>query len=150
MKPITASTVVERPRADVFASIERLEAHESFTDHFLTDWVVIADGHVAVRAGGERLDVRVVESVAPERTVERTVGAGGRRVTRGTYTLTELGPGRTHVLFELAFEQVPAAERIAAPFVRAWLRRNNRRALERLREQLETPGGRAQEAVAGA
>ena len=66
------------------------------------------------------------------------------------HTLTELGPGRTHVLFELAFEQIPAAERIAAPFVRAWLRRDNRRALDRLREQLETPDSRTQEVVAGA
>src|SRR5919199_1941543 len=112
MQPIAVTTTVERPREEVFAFLEPLENHEAFTDHFLKDWAVVAPGHVTVRAARERVDIRAVETRAPERLVERTTGAGGGRVTRGTYTLTALGPVRTAVRFELAFEQVPARERL--------------------------------------
>jgi hypothetical protein len=77
------------------------------------------------------------------RTVERTVGAGGKRVTRGTYTLTEQPGGRTLVEFELVYEQGPASERMAAPLIRAVLRRANERSMERLREVLEPAAARA-------
>jgi len=85
----------------------------------------------------------VLEAKAPEGTVERTVGAKGRRVTRGTYALAELPGGRTQVSFEVAFEQVPASERLAAPLVRAIIRRDNARALERLRALLAPAAVRA-------
>ena len=151
MKPVTVGTVVDLPREEVFAFLEPLENHERFTDHFLKHWEVVDRGHVRVKAAGERVDIRAVEAVAPERLVENTIGAGGRRVTRGTYTLTALGADRTDVRFELAFEQVPAHERLVLPLLRPYLRRANQRAMERLREQLNArkpaapaaaPGGR--------
>jgi hypothetical protein len=136
MKPVTVTTAVDRPRAEVFAFLEPLENHEAFTDHFLKHWEVVGTGHVRVKAAGERVDIRAVEAVAPERLVENTIGAGGRRVTRGTYTLIELGPSRTQIRFDLEFEQVPAHERLLLPLLRPYLRRVNRRAMDRLREQL--------------
>jgi hypothetical protein len=42
-----------------------------------------------------------------------------------------------------------ARERLAAPFVRAWLRRGNQRSLDRLRDQLEMPGDRSLPATQG-
>jgi hypothetical protein len=136
MHPVTVRTTVDRPREEVFAYLDELRNHEAFTDHFLKDWTILDADRARFRAQREVLELEVVERTAPEGTVERTVGAGGRRVTRGTYHLTSEGPTRTGVRFELAFERVPRSERLAAPLVRAWLRRANQRAMDRLREVL--------------
>ena len=69
MKPVTAGTVVDLPREEVFAFLEPLENHEPFTDHFLKHWEVVDSGHVRVKAAGERVDIRAIEAVAPERLV---------------------------------------------------------------------------------
>ena len=142
MKPITVSVVVDRPREEVFAHLDVLANHEAFTDHFMHDFTfsgpaagVGAKARFRTRPN-DWMDLEVLESEAPARTVERTVGAGGKRVTRGTYTLTELG-GRTRVEFELVYEQGPASERMAGPLVHRLLQRANERAMERLREVLE-------------
>ncbi len=143
MKPITVSVVVDRPREEVFAHLDVLAKHEVFTDHFMHDFTfsgpaagVGAKARFRTRPN-DWMDLEVLESQAPVRTVERTVGAGGKRVTRGTYTLTEQPGGHTLVEFELVYEQAPASERMAAPIVRGMLRRANERAMERLREALE-------------
>ena len=65
------------------------------------------------------------------------MGAGGRRRTRGTYTLEAIDADRTEVRFEIEPLEVPRSERPLWPLSRAWLRRQNARSLERLREQLE-------------
>jgi Polyketide cyclase / dehydrase and lipid transport len=148
MKPITVSIVVDRPREEVFAHLDRLANHEAFTDHFLQDWTLSGPpagigAKARLRARNDWMDLEVIASQPPARTVERTVGAGGKRVTRGTYTLSEQPGGRTLVEFELAYEQVPASERMAAPLIRAMLRRANERAMQRLREVLEPAAARA-------
>jgi hypothetical protein len=136
MQPITVTTTVDRPRDVVFAYLDDLANHEAFTDHFLKDWTILGADRARFRAQREVLELEVVGRTPPAGTVERTVGAGGRRVTRGTYHLSADGPARTGVRFELAFERVPRRERLAAPLVRAWLRRVNQRAMDRLREVL--------------
>jgi hypothetical protein len=148
MKPITVSVVVDRPREEVFAHLDALANHEAFTDHFLQDWTLSGPAagvgaKARFRSRSDWMDLEVLESQAPVRTVERTVGAGGKRVTRGTYTLTEQPGGRTLVEFELVYEQGPASERMAAPLIRAVLRRANERSMERLREVLEPAAARA-------
>jgi uncharacterized membrane protein len=145
MKPITVSVSVDRPREEVYAYLDVLANHEAFTDHFLQDWTLSGPragvgAKARFRARGDRMETEVVEAQAPVRSVERTVGANGKRVTRGTYTLEEQPGARTLVRFELAYEQVPASERLAAPLVRAYLRKGNARAMERLREVLATGG----------
>ena len=84
----------------------------------------------------EWMDVEVVEAVAPERIVERAVSGAGRRRTRGTYRLEALDERRTRIEFELVYEAAPAGDRMLAPVVRAWLRKVNGRAMERLGAQL--------------
>jgi uncharacterized protein YndB with AHSA1/START domain len=146
MQPVTVSVTVERPRDEVYAFLEVLGNHEPFTNHFLLDWSLDGPaGGVGARArmrgrapGGqsEWMDMEVVEAVAPERIVARAVSGGGTRRTRGTYRLIALGEHRTKVEFELVYEAAPAGDRMLAPVVRAWLRKVNGRAMERLGEQL--------------
>jgi hypothetical protein len=85
----------------------------------------------------------VIEAERPVRTVEETVGAGGRRRTRGTYRLEPIETGRPKVRFEIAPIAVPRSERPLWPLSRAWLRRQNAKSLERLRERLEGAPARA-------
>jgi hypothetical protein len=81
--------------------------------------------------------MEVVKGEEPVTIAEESVSAGGRRRTRGTYTLGELPGGGTNVQFELAFLEALAADRIAAPLLRGWLKRANEKAMRRLRETLD-------------
>ncbi len=145
MQPITVSVRTDRPRDEVFAFLDDLANHEQFTDHMLVDWTlsgpatgVGARARMRAPLPGPKdwLELEVLESVAPVRTVEETVGAKGRRRTRGTYTLDALPDGGTLIRFELAFLAMPRRERPLAPFLRGWLARANARAMERLGETL--------------
>lgn len=146
MKPVTVSTTIDRPREEVYDLLDDISRHEAFTDHFLVDWHLAgpasgvgASVTMTVRAPGrsEEVELTVIEAEPPVRTVEETVGAGGRRRTRGTYTLDAIDADRTEVRFRIDPLEVPRSERPLWPLSRAWLRRQNARSLERLREQLE-------------
>jgi Polyketide cyclase / dehydrase and lipid transport len=146
MKPVEVSTVIRRPIAEVYAYVDVLANHEAFTDHFLVDWQLAgpasgvgASVTMRVRAPGrsEEVELTVIEAEPPTRTVEETVGAGGRRRTRGTYTLEAIDAERTEVRFAIEPLEVPRSERPLWPLSRAWLRRQNARSLERMRAQLE-------------
>jgi uncharacterized protein YndB with AHSA1/START domain len=146
MKPIVVSTTVQRPRDEVFRFLDVLGNHEQFTDHFLVDWSLSGPaGGVGAKARmrtklpgpADWADMEVVEVVAPERIVERAVGAGGKRRSRGTYFLEPEGEGATRVRFELVIEALPAAARPFAPLAGAWLRRANGTAMRRLTALLE-------------
>jgi len=152
MKPVEVTTVINRPIAEVYEHLDVLANHEAFTDHFLVDWRlhgpasgVGAAVKLRVRAPGrsEEVELTVIEAERPARNVEETVGAGGRRRTRGTYRLEPLDAGGTKVRFEIAPIALPRSERPLWPLSRAWLRRQNARSLERLREQLESAPVRA-------
>jgi hypothetical protein len=144
MKPVQVSIDVPQAREDVYDFLDVLANHELFTDHMLRDWRCEGPSRgvgakaklTAVAAGRtETLDMEVIEAERPTRNVERNAGASGR-VTTGTYTLAELPGGGTRITFESAWLRVPRSEALAAPLVRAVLRRGNKRAMERLAEHL--------------
>ena len=119
--------------------------HEPFTNHMLQDWHysgpdrgVGSKATVTAKAAGrsETVQIEVISAERPRTIVEQNVGAGGRRVATGTYTLEPLPSSGTRITFEYAWKQAPLSERIAAPLVRAILTRGNQRALERLAQQL--------------
>src|SRR5919204_4240901 len=121
MKSVEVSTVIRRPIAEVFAYLDVLANHEAFTDHFLVDWELAgpasgvgASVRMRVRAPGrtEVVELTVIEAEPPRRTVEETVGAGGRRRTRGIYTLEETPDGGTRISFEIAWLRMPVLERL--------------------------------------
>jgi polyketide cyclase/dehydrase/lipid transport protein len=145
MKPIRVSVDVDRPREEVFAFLDVLANHERFTDHMLVDWSyagpaagVGARARMRAKVPGRTdwIDMEVVAAEAPVTTTEESVSAGGRRRTRGTYTLEELPGGGTRIRFELAFLDTLRSDRIAAPLIRAWLERANAKAMRRLGETL--------------
>lgn len=149
MRPVQVSVDVSQPPEAVYDYLDVLANHERFTDHLLKDWHcegpargVGARAKVKAVIGGRTnaVDVEVIEAQAPTRTVERSTGAGGRRVTTGTYTLTPGPDGGTHVVFESAWLKAPWNEQLAAPLVRSLTRKANEQAMRRLAEQLDHAG----------
>jgi hypothetical protein len=150
MKPVRVSIDLPQPRQDVYDFLDVMANHEPFTNHILKDWEysgpdrgIGSKARVKVSAGGrtDTVDIEVIDAELPARIVERNIGAGGKRVATGTYTLTDRPEGGTHVEFEYAWQQVPLSERVMAPVVRGMLRRANERAMERLAQQIGTAVG---------
>jgi Polyketide cyclase / dehydrase and lipid transport len=141
VKPITASTTIERPQEELFDLIEDLRRHEAWTDHMLVDWSGDAS-RVKVRAKtpgpADWLDIETLSVERPSKTVERTTGARGKRISYGTYTLRLLSPSSTEVSFELRIETMPRRERVLAPLLRPYLQRVNDKAMKRLKEHAES------------
>jgi hypothetical protein len=145
MKPVTASIDVPQPRESVYAFLDVIANHEPFTDHMLVDWRysgptrgVGSKARVKTKLGGitDEAEIEVVD-VEPGRMIrERNVGAKGRRVAHGTYTLSDLPDGGTHIEFRWELEQAPLADRALGPVLRGMLTRGNEKAMRRLAEQL--------------
>jgi hypothetical protein len=148
MKPVTVTIDVPQSREAVYDFLDVMSNHELFTDHMMQDWHfegpargIGSKARLKAVVGGrtEAVEVEVIEAERPVKTVERNVGAGGKRVGTGTYTLANLPDGGTRVTFTYAWQQAPWNERLAAPVVRGIARRGNERALQRLAEQLRAP-----------
>ncbi len=102
--PVTVSVDVPQRRADVYAFLDVMANHESFTDHMLTDWHCSgpatglgAKADVKVKAGGRSEHVRfeVVEVEEDRMIRERNWASKGKRVATGTYALSD-NRGRRH------------------------------------------------------
>jgi uncharacterized protein YndB with AHSA1/START domain len=155
MKPVTVATTIARPPEDVYELLNDLANHEQFTDHFLVEWEMTREDTRGAGAG-----VRLKTTIGPHRDSEITViestpsrivetGRGGKDMqsrTRGTYTLAPAAGGGTDVTFTLEMEPGSFAEKLGAPAARAYMRKQNARAMERLKELMEAPvpanGGR--------
>lgn len=145
MKPVRVTIVVPHPTEYVYDFLDVMSNHAPFTDHMLDDWEysgptrgIGAKARVRATLAGrsEPIEIEVIGAERPRRIVEQNVGAGGRRVATGTYSLEPLPNGDTLITFEYAWKQAPLSERVAAPLIRAILSSANRRALVRLAEQL--------------
>jgi hypothetical protein len=150
MRPVRVTIDIPQPIEEVYDFLDVMANHEPFTNHILRDWEysgpdrgVGSKARVHASAGGrtDTVDIEVIDAERPARIVERNVGAGGKRVATGTYTLSELPGGGTHVVFEYAWQQIPLSERVMSPVVRGVLRRANERAMERLAAQIGSAVG---------
>jgi uncharacterized protein YndB with AHSA1/START domain len=144
-QPVTVSVDLPQPRASVFEFLDLMSNHEPFNDHLMTDWQLSGPprgvgsmARVRTRALGvsDVVDIEVVEAEAPIRIVERNTAAKAGRVGQGTYTLSDLPDGGTHVEFEYRWLVTPMVDRVTAPLARAFIRRNNAIAMRRLAQQL--------------
>jgi len=154
--PITVSTVITAPRGRVFDYLQDIANHGEFTDHYLVDWHLTRIDSVG-RGAGARFrvkaplnrfswaDVTFVEVERPHRIVEvgRT-GKNNRVRTLGVYELSEAARG-TRVRLTLRTEPATTWDRVSEALGgRAWIKRKNARALQRLRSILEEGEGRGQ------
>jgi uncharacterized protein YndB with AHSA1/START domain len=150
LDPVTVTASVGRPREEVFEYLADIANHAEFTDHFLKDFRLTREQSYGRGAGARyRLsmplnrfpwaDATIVEFDPPYRLVESGRAGKFNRIKVTTeYRLLE-GPGDT-TRIELTSETEPALitdkllEKLGA---RGWVKRQNRRALRRLRAILE-------------
>jgi uncharacterized protein YndB with AHSA1/START domain len=148
--PVTVSVAIGRPREEVFEYLADIANHAEFTDHYLVDWHLTREDSYGRGAGarfrlkvpGNRFawgDVTVVDFEPPYRIAEAGRGGKYNRIrTYGQYTLTPRGEGVTDVEFTLETEPANLADRLMESFgARAFVRRQNGKALRRLRAILE-------------
>ena len=123
--PVTVSIEVARPRQEVFDFVDAIAHREVWLKNLYKDWRFEgarrgvggkAIAGVDAPAARERIEIKLVESVAPERVVDEIESAHGKRRTRGTYRLAEIDGGRTRIEYEYAWLETPKSERVA-PFV---------------------------------
>jgi uncharacterized protein YndB with AHSA1/START domain len=158
--PVSSSIVVGMPRERVFEYLADIANHAEFTDHFLTDWHLTRENSVGVGAGArfrvraplQRFswaDVTLIEVEPTHRIVEAgRAGKFNRVRTLTTYTLTPAPGSSTRV--ELTIESEPAtlSDRVLESLgSRPWFRRQQGKALRRLRRILEDGEGRGQRAT---
>ncbi len=156
MDPVSATVLVARPPAEVFAYLADVANHAEFTDHCLVDWHLTREDSYG-RGAGARFrvksrfdrfsygDITLAEVTPPGKIV--ATGRGGRlnRIrTVSTWTLEEDGDGRTKVTFETQSTPVLKSDELMEKFlrVRAATARCHERALQRLRSILESGEGR--------
>ena len=161
MEPVTLSTTIAKPRAEVFEYLADIANHAEFNDHCMVDWHLLREDSYGRGAGARfrtksRLDrfsygdMTLSRLDPPERIV--ATGSGGRynRIrTTTTWTLEDAGDGRTKVTLETQSTPKLASDRLMekAGRVRAKATRCHKRALERLRTILESGEGRGEHAT---
>jgi uncharacterized protein YndB with AHSA1/START domain len=142
---VSVSTTVPAPPAEVHELLDDLAAHQQWTDHFLVDWELIGDPHgvgakARFRAKGAgpnaRAEIEAVSSTPSKIVEEGRGGKNGARRTRGTYELAPAEGGGTRVTFTNEIWPSSRLDALGAPLTKAYLRRNNAKALERLRALL--------------
>jgi uncharacterized protein YndB with AHSA1/START domain len=156
--PVVVSTVVGRPREEVFEYLADVANHSEFMDHFTMDWHLTREESYGKGAGarfkvdmhlhpGGRFawgDITFATVDAPGRIVARgRFGKFGRTRTLTTWELEPEGARSTRV--EVSYETEPGilSDRINEMLgARRFWRRKLRRALSRLARILEEDRGR--------
>ena len=150
MDPVSVTITVGRPREEVFAYLVDIANHAEFTDHYLTDWHLTREDPVG-RGAGARFRVKaplqrfswmgvsLIEVDAPWRIVEAGRGGKYNRIRSMTvYTLEPAAGDTTRVKLTVETEPVTISDRLMEALgARGRTRRQNRRALRRLRSILE-------------
>lgn len=150
MDPVSVSVTISRPREEVFEYLADIANHAEFTDHFLTDWHLTREDPYG-RGAGARFrikaplarfswaDTTLIEVDPPYRIVEAGRSGKFNRVrVLGTYTVTPVAENCTRVEFTSETEPATFADRLLESLgARGWLRRQNSKAMRRLRAILE-------------
>ena len=159
MDPVSATVVVDRPAEEVFAYLADVANHAEFTDHYLEEFRLTREDSIGLGAGARfRLDapfnrfswadITVVEAEPPRRIVER--GRTGKFNRIRLVSTWELEPtaGATRVTLTTETERprLPS-DRLMELLARRWFKRNQRKALKRLRGILEEDRDRGSRAT---
>jgi uncharacterized protein YndB with AHSA1/START domain len=164
LDPVTASIVIDKPRAEVFEYLLDMANRPEFSDHYLGDFHLTRVDSYGKGAGARfRLktrrdrfgwaDLTITDVEPPRRIVE--VGRGGKfnRVRLlSVFTLSPAPGGTTRVQLTVETEPATLTDRLLEALgMRRWLRREIGRALRRLRAILEEGAERGPRAtIAGA
>ncbi len=149
MRQVTVSTVISAPREQVFDFVADLAARPAYTDHYMRDYRLARVNPVGPGAAArfqlrgpvarEYAELTVRELDRPRRIVEELrVGRRGRNRSVAVYDFTPES-GATRVELTTYAEPATIVDRIRQIGAAAWVRRQTKNALERLRMIFEEP-----------
>jgi uncharacterized protein YndB with AHSA1/START domain len=150
VEPFTVESTISRPREEVFEYLADIANHPEFSDHYLTEWRLTREDSYGAGAGARfRMkaplsrfswaDMSFAEVQPPRRIVERGRGGKFNRIRMlGTYTLSPGPGGATRVEYTIETVPVMLSDRLMETLGgRAWMHRQTRKAMRRLRTILE-------------
>jgi polyketide cyclase/dehydrase/lipid transport protein len=159
VEPFTVTTMIAKPREEIYEYLADIANHAEFTDHYMVDWHLTrvdpyglgAGARFRVKAPLNRFawaDVTFAEMQAPFRIVERGRGGKYNRIRMlGTYTLSPGPGGSTKVTYTFETEPSQISDKLMETFGgRSWSRRKAAKALRRLRSILEEGRDRGERA----
>lgn len=157
MPDVTVSTVISAPREAVFDLVADLSARPAFTDHYMKDFR-LARANPRGRGAAARFllsrrmfkdyaEIAISECERPRRIVEEgRVGRRGRSRLHTVYDFAEESDG-TRVEVTVTSEPKTAVDRLRQRALPGWIKRQTKRALDRLRRIFEEPHDGAVERV---
>ena len=150
MREVTVSTVISVPREQVFDFVCDLAGRPSYTDHFMRDYRLARVDPVGVGAAArfqlkaplakEFAELQITEADRPRRIVEEVrVGRRGRNRSVAVYEFIVEGGGTTRVELTTFSEPATPIDRLKEVGAAGWMRRQTKKALNRLRMIFEEP-----------
>lgn len=162
MRQVTVSAHISASCEELFDFVGDLSKRPSFADHYLKDYRLARANPVGMGAAarflldapifGERGDLAITEYDRPRRIVERGgIGRVGRSPLVAFYDFVPEDGGTTRVELTIYSEPRTRLDQIRGIGTHRWLRRQSKKALERLRRIFEEPaqGELARITVAG-
>jgi uncharacterized protein YndB with AHSA1/START domain len=150
VREVTVSTVISAPREQVFDFVCDLAGRPAFTDHFMRDYRLARVDPVGAGAAArfqlraplakEYAELQITEADRPRRIVEEIrVGRRGRNRSVALYDFIVEGGGTTRVELTTYSEPATPVDRLKEIGAAGWMRRQTRKALDRLRMIFEEP-----------
>lgn len=150
MRQVTVSTVITAPREQIFDFVCDLAARPAYTDHFMRDYRLARVNPVGIGAASrfqlkapfakEYAELQITEADRPRRIVEEIrVGRRGRNRSVALYDFIVEGGGTTRVELTTYSEPATPIDRLKEIGAAGWMRRQTRKALDRLRMIFEEP-----------
>jgi uncharacterized protein YndB with AHSA1/START domain len=150
VRQVTVSTVISAPREQVFDFVCDLAGRPAYTDHFMRDYRLARVNPVGPGAAArfrlhapvakEYAELTVAEVDRPRRIVEELrVGRRGRNRFVAVYDFMPEGGGTTRVELTTFGEPATHVDRLKQLGAAGWMRRQTKKALERLRMIFEEP-----------
>jgi uncharacterized protein YndB with AHSA1/START domain len=150
VRQVTVSTVISAPREEVFDFVCDLAGRPAYTDHFMRDYRLARVDPVGPGAAArfqlraplakEYAELTIMEADRPWQIVEEIrVGRRGRNRSVAVYEFTVEGGGVTRVELTTYSEPATIIDRVKELGAAGWIRRQTKKALERLRLIFEEP-----------
>ena len=162
MDPVTSTVTIDRPPALVFDYLVDVANHAEFTDHYFEDLRLTREDSVGVGAGARfRIDaplnrfswadITVAEATRPGRIVLRgRTGKFNRLRMLSSYAIEPAGGSSTRVTLTTETDAPRLiSDKIMQAIARGWYKRNQGKALKRLRSILEDGERRGTRATIG-
>lgn len=148
MDPVSSTVTIDRPAEAVYDYLYDVANHAEFTDHYLKDFRLTREDSLGVGAGARFrvdaplnrfswADITIIEA-SPRKIVQRgRTGKFNRIRLMSTYEIEPHGgSSRVSLTTETETPKLPS-DKLMEAIARRWFKRNQRKALRRLRSILE-------------